>query len=56
MPPMRSVRRQHCVGASHSFTSFLLAVHDGDYPSPQHLVDCETEVVDAFRDWLDKTA
>ena len=35
---------------------YVADVHDGDYPAPQHLVDCETEVVDAFRDWLDQTA
>jgi 3-methyl-2-oxobutanoate hydroxymethyltransferase len=35
---------------------YVAEVHEGDYPAPQHLVDCETEVVDAFRDWLDKTA
>jgi len=34
---------------------YVADVHDGDYPAPQHLVDCETEVVDAFRDWLDQT-
>jgi 3-methyl-2-oxobutanoate hydroxymethyltransferase len=35
---------------------FVSDVHEGDYPAPQHLVDCESEVVDAFRDWLDRTA
>lgn len=29
-------------------------VHGGDYPAPQHLVDCETDIVSAFRDWLDR--
>ena len=31
-------------------------LREGDYPAPQHLVDCEAEVSDAFRDWLDRTA
>lgn len=35
---------------------FVSDVHAGDYPAPQHLVDCETEVVDRFRDWLDQVA
>jgi 3-methyl-2-oxobutanoate hydroxymethyltransferase len=35
---------------------FVSDVHDGDYPAPQYLVDCDSEVVQAFRDWLDKTA
>jgi 3-methyl-2-oxobutanoate hydroxymethyltransferase len=34
---------------------YVVDVHGGDYPAPQHLVDCETEVVDAFRDWLGRT-
>jgi 3-methyl-2-oxobutanoate hydroxymethyltransferase len=34
---------------------FAADVHGGDYPAPQHLVDCDVEVVEAFRDWLDKT-
>ena len=32
--------------------SFVADVHGGDYPAPQHLVDCELEVVNAFREWL----
>ncbi len=32
---------------------FVRDVHDGDYPAPQYLVDCDSEVVEAFRDWLD---
>jgi 3-methyl-2-oxobutanoate hydroxymethyltransferase len=32
---------------------FVTDVHEGDYPAPQHLVDCDAEVVEAFRDWLD---
>jgi 3-methyl-2-oxobutanoate hydroxymethyltransferase len=35
---------------------FVTDVHDGDYPAPQHLVDCEPAVVEAFRDWLDQEA
>ncbi len=31
-------------------------VHSGDYPAPQHQVDCDSKVVDAFRDWLDRMA
>ncbi len=33
---------------------FVRDVHGGDYPAPQHLVDSETDVVVAFRDWLDQ--
>jgi 3-methyl-2-oxobutanoate hydroxymethyltransferase len=33
---------------------FVQDVHDGDYPAPQYLVDCDSGVVDAFRDWLDR--
>lgn len=32
---------------------FVTDVHEGDYPAPQYLVDCDAEVVDQFRDWLD---
>ncbi|TAG19427.1 MAG: 3-methyl-2-oxobutanoate hydroxymethyltransferase [Rhodobacterales bacterium] len=35
---------------------FVADVHGRDYPAPQHLVDCETAVVDRFRDWLDRSA
>jgi 3-methyl-2-oxobutanoate hydroxymethyltransferase len=35
---------------------FVTDVHDGDFPAPQHLVDCEPAVVEAFRDWLDQEA
>lgn len=35
---------------------FARDVHDGDYPAPQYLVDCDSEVVEAFRDWLDQEA
>jgi 3-methyl-2-oxobutanoate hydroxymethyltransferase len=35
---------------------FARDVHDGDYPAPQYLVDCDSEVVEAFRDWLDQVA
>jgi 3-methyl-2-oxobutanoate hydroxymethyltransferase len=34
---------------------FAKDVHEGDYPAPQYLVDCDPEVVSAFADWLDKT-
>ncbi|HMS94602.1 MAG TPA: 3-methyl-2-oxobutanoate hydroxymethyltransferase, partial [Tabrizicola sp.] len=33
---------------------FVRDVHDGDYPAPQYLVDCEAEVVEMFRAWLDR--
>jgi 3-methyl-2-oxobutanoate hydroxymethyltransferase len=32
---------------------FVADVHGRDYPAPQHLVDCEAEVVGAFREWLE---
>lgn len=35
---------------------FAQDVHEGDYPAPQHLVDCDAAVVTAFRDWLDQTS
>ena len=35
---------------------FARDVHYGDYPAPQHLVDCDPDVVAAFSDWLDQTA
>jgi 3-methyl-2-oxobutanoate hydroxymethyltransferase len=35
---------------------FARDVHDGDYPAPQHLVDCDPEVVSAFGEWLDQNA
>lgn len=35
---------------------FAKDVHEGDYPAPQHLVDCDVEVVSEFRDWLDRNA
>lgn len=35
--------------------SFVTDVHEGDYPAPQHLVECDAEVADAFREWLDLT-
>jgi 3-methyl-2-oxobutanoate hydroxymethyltransferase len=34
---------------------FVKDVHDGDYPAPQHLVDCDVDVVEAFRDWLERS-
>lgn len=36
-----------------AMSRFAKEVHDGDYPAPQHLVDCDPAVVDSFRDWLD---
>jgi ketopantoate hydroxymethyltransferase len=33
---------------------YVSDVHGGDYPAPQHLVDCEPDVINAFRDWLDR--
>jgi 3-methyl-2-oxobutanoate hydroxymethyltransferase len=35
---------------------YVTDVHEGDYPSPQYLVDSELEVVEAFRNWLDRAA
>ena len=32
--------------------AFADDVHGGDYPAPQHLVDSDSDVVAAFRDWL----
>ncbi len=32
---------------------FARDVHEGDYPAPQYLVDCDSAVVESFRDWLD---
>ena len=33
---------------------FVTDVHEGDDPTPQHLVECEADVVDTFRNWLDR--
>lgn len=33
---------------------FAKDVHEGDYPAPQYLVDCDNAVVERFRDWLDQ--
>lgn len=33
---------------------FVEDVHAGDYPAPQHLVDCDAGVVNAFCAWLDR--
>jgi 3-methyl-2-oxobutanoate hydroxymethyltransferase len=38
-----------------AMTQYAGDVHDGRYPAPQHLVDCDADVVGAFRDWLDQT-
>ena len=35
---------------------FVRDVHEGDYPAPQYLVDCDSEVLNDFRDWLDQIA
>ncbi len=35
-----------------AMTSFAEDVHSGQYPAPQHLVGAESDVVAAFRDWL----
>ena len=35
---------------------FVRDVHEGDYPAPQYLVDCDPDVVAAFADWLDQVA
>jgi 3-methyl-2-oxobutanoate hydroxymethyltransferase len=39
-----------------AMSRFARDVHEGDYPAPQYLVDCDSTVVEAFRDWLDQTA
>ena len=39
-----------------AMSRYVADVHDGDYPAPQHLVDCDPQVVDAFRDWLERAA
>ena len=36
-----------------AMSRFARDVHEGDYPAPQHLVDCDPAVVESFRDWLD---
>ncbi len=36
-----------------AMSRFAKDVHEGDYPAPQYLVDCDAEVVAQFRDWLD---
>lgn len=38
-----------------AMSRFAADVHAGDYPAPQYLVDCDLEVVEAFRDWLDRS-
>jgi 3-methyl-2-oxobutanoate hydroxymethyltransferase len=35
-----------------AMTAFARDVHDGYYPAPQYLVEAETDMVAAFRDWL----
>ncbi|HEY6917751.1 MAG TPA: 3-methyl-2-oxobutanoate hydroxymethyltransferase, partial [Tabrizicola sp.] len=39
-----------------AMSRFTKDVHDGDYPAPQHLVDCDPGVVAEFADWLDQNA
>lgn len=39
-----------------AMSRFARDVHEGDYPAPQYLVDCDAEVVSAFADWLDQNA
>lgn len=39
-----------------AMSRFAQDVHEGDYPAPQYLVDCDSDVVEAFRDWLDSSA
>jgi 3-methyl-2-oxobutanoate hydroxymethyltransferase len=39
-----------------AMSRFAKDVHEGDYPAPQYLVDCDPEVVSAFGDWLDQNA
>lgn len=36
-----------------AFGAFAADVADGSYPAPQHAVDAEEEVVEAFRGWID---
>ncbi len=36
-----------------AMTTYATEVHSGTYPEPKHLVDCNAEVVEHFRDWLD---
>ena len=37
-----------------AMTAYATDVHGGAYPGPEHLVESETGVVAAFRDWLDQ--
>ncbi len=37
-----------------AMSAFAEEVHKGLYPAPQHLVDSDAEMVDAFRNWLDR--
>ena len=39
-----------------AMAEFVTEVHAGDYPAPQHLVDCDPQVVADFTDWLDQNA
>lgn len=35
-----------------AMTEYAKDVHSGNYPAPQYLVDCQSDVVESFRDWL----
>jgi 3-methyl-2-oxobutanoate hydroxymethyltransferase len=37
-----------------AMTLYATEVHQGTYPAPQHMVDCDGQVVESFRDWLDQ--
>ena len=39
-----------------AMTQFATDVHTGTYPAPQYLVDCQSDVVASFRDWLSSNA
>jgi len=36
-----------------AMSRFAADVQDGSYPAPQHVVDCDPQVVADFRDWLE---
>lgn len=36
-----------------AYGEFAADVRDGGYPGPQHVVDADEEMLEAFRDWLD---
>lgn len=39
-----------------AMSRYRAEVHGGTYPAPEHLVECAPEVVEQFRDWLDREA